>query len=821
VIVAPLGVCYGLMMLSMCYIPLAMVFAQPFWLVGMGALCAPILLVCVARRRGRQVARLSVILQCAAIVLLVGALAGPSVWLPQGARAKWLVLNDVSASTRTQQSGDSLPPEITPRLDYIFARGVAPAGREIGADQTDLADALRLAGAQAGELAGVIIRTDGNFTGDYWPAAAASLARDGLPVAIVPLNRPPLDVRIAEFTARRVGGRKVRLRLSVVSNAITESLVEIPGLLKREIKFLPHEPVTISIDAEVPEDRGATFTASLGGDDAFSENDRSTAGVGPVLRRVAVIGSPGKYKPATLGMPADILTPEQFDSPLDNYAAVLLIDDTGGLLSPGQRKNVAGYVRSGGGLVLLGAGPHQSPGDRDDPLNQAAALVPNPYDRKPIELTVALDASGSMGQTAQTASGELMKFDQAAQAVLTLKRHLTDRDTLRVIVFSDRAREVYSSGAGRPDFAKLAAAMGDVKPTGATNVFPALELASKISPSPKRHGLLIIVSDLQTEKFDPPRAAEMLKKATLDLAIVAIAAPSEAPSTEPLETLKTLLDAPLEKRDQLSGLARIFVRFLGDARGGAIRRGQFTIRAKDASPLAGKSTGAYIVSAPHDDADVMLEIGDDALAARRRVGLGRSVSIALAGGDLLGDADMESVLASSVKWAARTAPDLRFDGRVERTGSDAIVSVTAIDSGGAPINMLKLFVRTLLSSGQADTTAMQQTSPGRYAAKFPIERLLSGLDVVDAAGRVVWRGGLRKTYPLEFDAIGPNNANLQRLASLTGGRVVSIDELSELARNAKRAGRLELWYWLAALALAMMLIDWIISRTIRSAVSRT
>ena len=802
------------------------VFAEPLWLVALVVAGAPILLASAARRRGRQVARLSVILQCAAIAVLVGALARPSVSLPQAGVARWLVLNDVSASTRTQQSTDSLSPEISPRLDYIFARGVEPAGQEIDADQTDLADALRLAGARAGELAGVIIRTDGNFTGDYWPAAAASLARYALPVAVVPLDRPPLDVRITEFTADRVGGRKVRLRLSVISNAITESLVEIPGLLKREIKFLPHEPVTISINAEVPEARGATFVASLGGDDAFSENDRSTASVGPVLRRVAVIGSPGRYKPATLGMPTDILTPEQFGSPLDNYATVLLIDDTGELLSPAQRKNVAAYVRNGGGLVLLGAGPHQSPGDRDDPLNQAAALVPNPYDRKPIDLTVALDASGSMGQTAQTASGELMKFDQAAQAVLTLKRHLTDRDTLRVIVFSDRAKEVYASGTGRPDFAKLAAALGDVKPTGATNVFPAMELASKISPSAKRHGLLIIVSDLQSEKFDPSLAAEMLKKAKLDLAIVAIAAPSETPSTEPLETLKTLLGAPLEKRDQLGGLARIFVRFLGDARGGAIRRGQFTIRAKDASPLAGKSVGSYIVSAPHDDADVMLEIGDDALAARRRVGLGRSVSLALASSDgansdLLADADLGGVLASSVKWAARTAPDSRFDGQVERTGRDAIVSVTAIDADGAPINMLKLSVRTLLSSGRADTTPMQQTAPGRYTAKFSIERLLSGSDVVDDGGRVVWRGGLRKTYPQEFDAIGPNYANLQRLASLSGGRVVSTEELTELTRNTKRAGRLELWYWLAALALAMMLLDWILSRAIRSAVSTT
>jgi len=793
-----------------------LIFAHPWLLAGLVAVCGPILLSAAAARRGRRIAPVSVLLRCVALAALVFALSGPSVRIPQSAARKWLILNDVSASTRTQQTVGGFPAEIAPRLDYAFADGVGPVGQQLGSDQTNLAGALRLAAARADELAGVVVRTDGGFTDEHWPAAARSLGRAGVTVAVVALDRPPRDIRISEFTAARIADRKVALRVTVIANSITESVIEIPGVFKREIKLLPGEPASISVDTEVPSDRGAAFTAILAEDDAFVENNRASASVGPIVRRAAVVG---QYDPANLAsdlsMPTDVLTPRRLAESLDHYAALLLADDSGQLLEPELRRTVAAYVRNGGGLVLLGAGPYASAADRTDPLNQAAALVPNPYDRKPIALTVALDASGSMGQNVETAAGRLMKFDQAAEAVLSLKRHLTDCDTLRVVAFADRARELYSSGSARPDFARLAASLRGVRPTGATKVFPAMELAAESTPDADRQGLLIIVSDLQTEKFDPAKAAEMLKKAQLDLAIVAIASPDATPSTEPLEGLVKLLDASLAKRDHLVGLARIFVGFLRATRGGAVRKGRFKLTATVDSPLAGKEAAAYIASTPHADSDVLLHAGADEIIARRTVGLGRSVTIALAASDsdnsvLLGGREFTKVLASSIEWAARPEPDSRFSGRVVRSGRNAVVSLRAEDSGGKPINLLDLSIRTLADPNSGpDTTAMRQVAPGRYVAEAPLERLALGCDVTGAGGGILWRGGLRKTYRREFDAVGPNYENLRRLAALTGGRVVQADELGQLAAAGRHGGRWSIWPWLAGLALLGMLADWL------------
>ncbi|MCP4379717.1 MAG: ThuA domain-containing protein, partial [bacterium] len=372
-------------------------FAHRWPLVALVAVCGPILFSALARRRGRQIARLSVILQCVALAAVVVALARPSLQIPQAASSKWLILNDVSDSTRGQQSLDAIPPEIAPRLEYVFAGGVAPVGQKLDTTQSELAAALRLAVARSDELAGVIIPTDGRFTDAHWHPAAESLARSGLTVSVIPRDRPPRDVRIAEFVATRTAGRKVSLRASVIANAVTDSVIEIrstsdgKSLLKRKINLLPSEPVTISISTAVPEDRAASFSAVLISRDAFSENDSGFASVGPVVRRVALVGPPGGYKPnalaATSGMPVDALSPRQLGSKsLENYAALVIVDDSGQLLTPAQRRDVERYVRHGGGLVILGAGPHQSPADRLDPLNRAAALVANPYERKPIAL---------------------------------------------------------------------------------------------------------------------------------------------------------------------------------------------------------------------------------------------------------------------------------------------------------------------------------------------------------------------------------------------------------------------------------------------------
>ena len=813
----------------------AVAFAHPWWLAAALLSLGPIVLARAARKRGRHVAPVGIVLQCIAVAAAALALARPAAPIGPAARRPWLVLDDVSASTRGQHDAPLDLPDDLRREEYGFAAGVAPAGRKVDAARTNLAPVLRLAAARAGELSGAIIRTDGQFTDSDWPAAAEALARTGLPVLVVPLAGPPRDAAVTQLTARRRPDGSVALRVHVSANAtVTGTLIVWRGrpdtapedLLRRELKFLPGEPISLSLSDMPPKGAAVRYSAYLSPPDRFPENDSAETVLLPLRRRVAWVVPEGGYRLTdpvrTTSLTVDRMAPPDLppaQMALADYAAVVVVDAGGKLLSPEQREALGQYVRSGGGLVIVGAGPHGSPEDRSDPLNRVAALMPNPYDRKPLAVTVVLDASGSMGRRALSGPARQMKFDQAVEAVLDLRRHLTPRDALRVIVFSDEPREVYAAGAGKVSFARLGDALRQVRPNGATKVYPALKLSAGPDAAPPHQGLVLLVSDLQTERFDIPAAAEMFRKHKLRLAIVAISA-EEGDAAAPLDLLASRLGAPLEKRDRLTGLAKVFAGFLRGARGAAVRTGRFELSTDapvlGAERLAGRAADAYILCAARAGARVVLRAGGDPVLALRTAGLGRCVSLALPLGGrhnvaLREAPELASVLAEAVRWTMRPGEDPRFSGRIERSPRRVRITVSARDDGG-PMNLLKLTAEVISAGAEhARRVEMYQTAPGRYEARLTAGSGPITIAVSRAGGATVWRGALAE-YPREFAAIGPNWRELRRMVELTGGVLADPPDEAVSAARSRRGGATPLWPWLLAVALAAMLSDWILTR---------
>jgi hypothetical protein len=68
-------------------------------------------------------------------------------------------------------------------------------------------------------------------------------------------------------------------------------------------------------------------------------------------------------------------------------------------------------------------------------------------------------------------------------------------------------------------------------------------------------------------------------------------------------------------------------------------------------------------------------------------------------------------------------------------------------------------------------------------------------------------------YRREFAAIGANWPNLRRLEQLAGGSLVRPADLEAFAARADQAAWVPLWPWLLAVALAVMLGDWMLGRT--------
>jgi hypothetical protein len=849
------------------FIPLALIvtFSRPALLPALAAIAAPVLISRWAARRGHRVAPLGVALQCAAVAFVALALAGPTAPVGPGERKPVLILQDVSSSCRVQRDrAIELPPDV-PVERLAFASSVAANAADLDPNRTDISPALRLAAARGADLAGVVIHTDGRFT-DHWPPAAEALAQAHLPVAIVPMDSPPGDARIAEFDARRRPDGAVQLRVTVRTNALDRRTLRVRrihpssgaagALVDRTLDLLADQPATITITDTTLAVSAAAYRAELTPADTFPENDSAEAATLPIKRTVAVIGltsaqglpPDGEALGGLQGLDVRPVQADQVGADVNwwmDFSAVVLADANGQLLARPVRAGLAQYVRSGGGLVLLGAGPHGSPADRDDPLNLVAALVANPYERKPLRLIVILDASGSMAEASGPAGR--VKFGQAVEAVGSLRQHLTAADSLSVITFSDDANQVYDSGSSPPDFGALGEALSKVRPGGSTDVGKPLSLAASQTVPAGREGLVLVVSDLRTKPFDSQAMADSFGRRGLSLAVVAIAsagetAPAEAPPLEALaRLLKSMLVAPprsLEGRQEnLAGLAKVFAGLLRRTRGDAMRRGQFP--AAVIRPLLGLAVDslpevqAYLLAAPQGGAEVVAQVAGehDPLLAVRQVGLGRSVTLVMPAGAGENPAWVQSgelarVIGRAVRWSLRPALDGRFDGQASRQDGRIRVIIEAHDANG-PINGLDpagRIVPVAAAPGEAGTSfPLVQTAPGRYEGATGDPGTPAGVEVMAGdgstssppRGRVVWQDVLSAGAPAELAQVGADAVSLSRLAELTGGRTVNGQDLGAFGQRLAAARRKDLWPVLLAIAVALMLAEWTVTRVRR------
>ena len=103
----------------------------------------------------------------------------------------------------------------------------------------------------------------------------------------------------------------------------------------------------------------------------------------------------------------------------------------------------------------------------------------------------------------------------------------------------------------------------------------------------------------------------------------------------------------------------------------------------------------------------------------------------------------------------------------------------------------------------------------RRSRLFLLSLLPAAVAVRDETGATVWVGSAEVLYPREYRLLGPDREGLQRLADLTGGRIVPAQRLGDALRQSYRRRLTDLWPWLLGLALALMLTEWCLVRITR------
>ncbi len=806
------------------------------WGLAALVLLAPVV-VFNLRRREDGGGGFPIVLQCLAVVFVAVALSDVRVRMGAAARMPYLVFQDVSASTQGQKKFSDLRRDMNrwgdlPVEVYDFAASVTRGGDAPDRSRTKLVSALQVALARGDGSSGVIIQTDGRFQ-DSWRPYAKALGEQARDVFVLPMTSPPPDARISDLSARRTSETGVRLELTITSNAMQRRSVRVyradapdDALFEKTLNLLMDDVATFRIaDGDASADRAVTYRAEFKNADAFWQNDVAEVVLSPGTRRVAIIGLPAPFDnlPARIGATVSRIDPAQ--APRDviawmDFSAVVLIDPRGDLLDGARRASLGDYVSAGGVLVLLGAGPSAAPADRTDPLNRVAALVANPFRRRKMNVTVVLDASGSMSEATE---GGRRKFDRARDAVLALQEHLGAADSLAVVVFSDRPRVVYAGGRGEVDFSVLEQALGKVTPAGPTDVAPALKLAGENPPPAGRQGLVIVVSDLRTRPFDPAEVAALFEPDNLSLAVVAVRSDGEAERGEHLVKLADMLDAEMLTSRTLADLAEIFAGFVQKARGGRVRTGRFDAELVrpgfGIDPDRWRPLEAYIPAAAQENAEVLLRAVGDPVLARRVVGLGRSVTLAIPCDDevnyhLVGSGALSGFLSSAVRWAMRGESDSRFGAELSSVEGRLDIRVNAEDADG-PVNFLNLTAAVSAfgaGAGGVIQSPLEQTAPGSYCGRLSMPGMPAAIEIRDGSGRTVWTGTVARLGGAEYSAIGPEWGNLRLLAELTGGRIVEARELPEVVRSLRRGDYEPIWSWLIGAAVAIMLTDWLINR---------
>ncbi len=764
-----------------------------------------------------------ILLRALAGGLALLALASPKVFR-QDRQAPWLILQDVSGSTRTQRAIPELPPDTPVRILY-FARGLGPTPSAAGNPSRTLpGPALQWASSLGDDVAGVIFHSDGHFDSEDWRPAARQLARTSKPVWIVPMASAPADARLAGLELTRTAPDKVEAALTVASNFTGSGRLSLLAdgreVLDRRVQLLANAPTTLRIQLSAGPEASLEVLARIDADDAFAENDRRLALLGPDQRRILLLGVsdlPPWAQRISVPVASARSMPE--GARLEDFAAVVLADGQGVALWADQRKELARYVRGGGGLFLIGAGPHRTPAQRDDPLNQVLPLAVSPWSRKALHVVVALDSSGSMAQEVRTARGARPKFRLALDAVLSLQEHLTDQDALTVLTFSDKARLVYQAPPGQVDYSELAQRLSRIEPDGATDVRPALEMIRGMEASgPER--LALVVSDLQTEPFDVADQARGLGRGQgARLAIAAVGEAGESPGSAALASLARQAEGWFVRIDDLQGLEKVFVDFLWQMRGAARREGTWQIRWTRAPwNLQGLSLPAarvILAAAGKKNAEILARADAHDVLGRWSVQLGRSAMLALDPQEpenrpVLDSAGLARLVGAAVDWVMSSPGASRMQGRLERVGRRIHVQVTQDEFQDDRMEPLFGRVAPLGEGENVRIFPLLPSAPGLWQGSCEVgsDPQALAVEVRDDAGNTLWQQLSPAGQQVEYDRIGPDFQTLEELAALTGGKVVRPWQLAGQLQTFPAGRALSLWPWLAGLALVFMLLDW-------------
>lgn len=796
-------------------------FARPLLLLLLPAYIALIYLI--DRRGGRRSRRIkhrvARVMRCLLTCLCVLALAAPSVVLPGGQQAVW-ILADASASARGMQ--DQMTQSVRTALenkDASVNAGVIAFGGNamvekplaqdgtyngvttaVDAQASDLSSALTLASALLPEDAQgrIVVLSDG-ATEDV-RAAAQQLAARGVTVDFQSFSGDALpDAQISQLNvpSRVYQGQSFTVTVQVTANHDTAGTLVLyqnrTPVSSREVTLRRGDNTFTFRD--VAADTGVvTYEARLISEgDSCAQNDSMGGYVyvqgAPKLLLVEGRQGEGSEMAAMLSAAAmqyETVLPAQlpYDAEqLRQYDGVVLVNVDYDAADEEQWAALDSAVRVlGRGLTVIGGDSSYALGGyRGSKLEEMLPVtidVRNKLDLPSLALMLVIDKSGSMsdGMFGTT------RLELAKEAAMRAAEVLTPNDQVGVIAFDDAAKWVVNLQKAE-DVEAIQNQIGTIRPGGGTAFFTALYDATYAlmnAQAQQKH--IIFLTDGEAGDTGYLQLCDIMQQNDITLTTVAVGSGADQAT---LRTLAQQGGGRAYAANEFDNLPKIFTKETYLVSGSYVQNRTFTPVITEQSALTDfegfPQLSGYLAATEKSLATVsLMSDREDPILAWWQYGAGRVVAFM---------ADSRGAWTSEfLQWdqaaafyggmAAFTLPGEEREGQLttERQGDALRIVYTAPEDAQTG---LSTSVTALLPDGTQTQLALQESAPGVYEGEIAAAQLGAyalRVEQRDASGELqrVMEGGAVNGYSGEYDLRSQNSeSTLPYLSALTGGREIT------------------------------------------------
>ncbi len=671
----------------------------------------------------------------------------------------------------------------------------------IDASNTDLASALRLAGAASPSDAArrVVVVSDGRRTIGDEAAAAEELADAGIRVDAALAGRPSTaDVAVDSFRVPTSAQQGERIVLQANFRASEPTTAEV--VLKADGREIRRESVDLqtgdnnwSVEVQAAASGVATYSVEVVSQrDGVVQNDVGYAAtaIAGATRVLVLTGDSATYEEGgngsveisqalrQSGLEVTTKRASELDG-LDDLAgvsAIVLVDVHRRELNNSQVDVLTGAVRELGiGMTVVGGtnsfGSGGYLGSRLEELLPVVSEVADPKRRTPVAEGIIIDTSGSMSAPVD---GKRTALDLAKAGALGATGALSEGDKVGVMGVDDD-REWVMHVQDLPSISEAEKQISQLQIGGGTVIEGSLtEVAQELTASKAGVRHIIVLSDGYTTDVN----ALIAEAATLRAQGFTITAVGAGPDIEPdFAKVAAAGGGRFVPGGDFANLPAVFIEETQTVARNLVNEGDFLPEITGIVPAVrdlqeAPALQGFQATTPRPTARTALRVGPfkDPLLTSWQAGLGKVTVWSSDGGQRWSPG---WALLEQPFWAAVVKDTILRGGTgtVRATIDDGKLAIRAVGPSWGTGATGSAVVR--MPDGEAVKVQLRRTSDGSFVGSTDAPK--AGTYAVGVAvdtGSAAFSGGATaiRGYSAEYEPGGPDRDRLKRLSTRTGGR---------------------------------------------------